>query len=237
MTLKNPRQRKGELKDHFLTLTREELNNPSNNICAGIRWLFRKQAIASSLLKKTATWEEAVAEFKGTRIPTKARAKELMDRFNEKLSYLKNAAGLKFIFISFCFFSTSADTNNHLNELNSAFPYALLTDDFGILTKEDLKINSCIAEPAPISKIINKSYSYPYWQCFEIKKTNVICEGRKYDPESKSRVSMLVLSGVRDGERHEFISRRTIPLDSCRLYQKDWRKLTRNEEIHLYIRF
>lgn len=80
---------KGELKDHYLTLTREDLNDPSNNICAGIRWLFRKRSIASDLLKRTATWEEAVAEFKGTRTATKARAKELMERFNEKLEDLK----------------------------------------------------------------------------------------------------------------------------------------------------
>jgi len=41
---------KGELKDHYLTLTRDDLNDPSLNICAGIRWLFRKAEIASGLL-------------------------------------------------------------------------------------------------------------------------------------------------------------------------------------------
>jgi hypothetical protein len=80
---------KGELKDHFLTLTREHLNDPSNNICAGIRWLFRKHAIATSRLKRVATWEEAVAEFKGTRTTTKKRASELMTKFNEKMELLE----------------------------------------------------------------------------------------------------------------------------------------------------
>lgn len=80
---------KGELKDHYLTLSREDLNDPSNNISAGIRWLFRKRAIASSLLGRPATWEEAVAEFKGARTATPERAKELMDRFKEKLEALK----------------------------------------------------------------------------------------------------------------------------------------------------
>jgi len=80
---------KGELKDHYLTLTREDVDDPSNNICAGIRWLFRKQEIASSRLKRTATWEEAVAEFKGARTATKARASVLMKRFNEKLEDLR----------------------------------------------------------------------------------------------------------------------------------------------------
>ncbi|OQW48501.1 MAG: hypothetical protein A4S09_04805 [Proteobacteria bacterium SG_bin7] len=85
---------KGELKDHYLTLTREDLNDPSNNICAGIRWLFRKRAIASALLKRTATWEEAIAEFKGIRTTTKARAKELIERFNEYLEKLKKCESL-----------------------------------------------------------------------------------------------------------------------------------------------
>jgi len=79
----------GELKDHYLTLTRDELNDPSTNICAGIRWLFRKREVASSLLKRPATWEETVAEFKGTRKATKARASKLMEEFNKKLEVLK----------------------------------------------------------------------------------------------------------------------------------------------------
>ncbi len=74
---------KGELKNHFLTLTREDLNDPCNNICAGIRWLFRKREIASSLLKKTASWEEAIYEFKGGRTVSKAESKKLMDEFNK----------------------------------------------------------------------------------------------------------------------------------------------------------
>lgn len=74
---------KGELKDHYVTLTREDLNDPSNNICAGIRWLFRKRAIASVLLARTATWEEAIYEFKGCRTATKAGAQKLMGEFYE----------------------------------------------------------------------------------------------------------------------------------------------------------
>lgn len=113
------------------------------------------------------------------------------------------------------------------NPLTKDFPYALLTDDFGVLTKDDLKINSCLAEPSPISR---DNGAYSYWQCFEIKKSNMICEGKKYDPDHGTRVSLLVLSGIRDGEMHDFISRRTISRNSCLLYQKEWRKLTKNEK-------
>lgn len=79
---------KGELKNHYLTLTREDLNDPSNNICAGVRWLFRKQAIASSLRGKNATWEEAVYEFKSLRSAKKERAEKLMKRFKDYLDRL-----------------------------------------------------------------------------------------------------------------------------------------------------
>jgi hypothetical protein len=55
----------GELQDHFLTVTKNELSDPSTNICAGIRWLFQKQKLASSFLGREASWEEAVMNYKG----------------------------------------------------------------------------------------------------------------------------------------------------------------------------
>lgn len=116
-----------------------------------------------------------------------------------------------------------------LEELKKDFPYGLLTDDFGVLNKQDLKTNTCIAEPIPFFKEA-KASPYPYWQCFEVKETKMVCERGTYDSYEKAVMSMLVISGVRDGERHEFISRRPISLVSCRLYQKDWHRLTKNEK-------
>lgn len=72
---------KGELKDHYLTLTRDDLNDPNLNICAGVRWLFQKAKIASSLKGREATWEEAVAEFKGVRLSSESRATELLESY------------------------------------------------------------------------------------------------------------------------------------------------------------
>ena len=80
---------KGEIKNHYITATREELNDPSVNICAGIRWLFRKRAWASNDLGHEASWVEAIAAYKGTSMVTEERAKELMDRFREKYEALK----------------------------------------------------------------------------------------------------------------------------------------------------
>lgn len=64
-TRKSLGDEKGELQDHFLTVSKAELNDPSINICAGIRWLFQKQKLASSYLGKEASWEEAILNYKG----------------------------------------------------------------------------------------------------------------------------------------------------------------------------
>lgn len=129
-----------------------------------------------------------------------------------------------------CVLSISAmasEENAHLQELKKNFPYALLTDDFGILNHDDLKINQCIAEPSLFSQ--NVSTPYPYWQCFDIKDAKMECEGRIYSAEEKSRMSMLVITGARKNELNEFISRRPMKLKTCRLYLHDWARLTKNE--------
>jgi hypothetical protein len=54
----------GELKDHFVNLDQEDAFDPNVAICAGIRWLFRKKRLASIRLKREASWEEAIAEYK-----------------------------------------------------------------------------------------------------------------------------------------------------------------------------
>lgn len=56
---------RGELKDQLIVLNNEELFNHSANICAGVRWLFRKKVTAAKRLKHAASWDDAVAEYKG----------------------------------------------------------------------------------------------------------------------------------------------------------------------------
>lgn len=59
-----------ELRDHFICLSLDEVMDPTANICAGVRWLFMKYAgarerIANAKLDRRATWDDAVAEYKG----------------------------------------------------------------------------------------------------------------------------------------------------------------------------
>jgi hypothetical protein len=56
---------KGEIRDHYINLTHDEIMDPSANICAGVRWLFMKKITAAERLHHKASWDDAVAEYKG----------------------------------------------------------------------------------------------------------------------------------------------------------------------------
>ncbi len=60
--LKNP---KGELKDHFVDISLEDLNDPSINIAAMTRWIFRKRQTARVKLKREPTLKELLLQYKG----------------------------------------------------------------------------------------------------------------------------------------------------------------------------
>jgi uncharacterized protein with HEPN domain len=73
---------KGQLKDHFITATKADLNDPSVNICAGVRWLFETRRLTSSRLKKSASWADAVWDYKGTRGKPKEDIEKIKKIFN-----------------------------------------------------------------------------------------------------------------------------------------------------------
>lgn len=56
---------KGELRNHHIELSVEESRDPVANIGAGIRWLHYKRLYAKRILKREATWEDAVIFYKG----------------------------------------------------------------------------------------------------------------------------------------------------------------------------
>lgn len=55
---------KGELHDYFVRVPWNKILDPTSNICMGIRWLFQKKKLASARLKRPASWDEAVIEYK-----------------------------------------------------------------------------------------------------------------------------------------------------------------------------
>jgi len=77
---------KKELKNYFVNINKAKYLEPSANICAGVRWLFRKKSTASSKLGRDATWIEAVADYKSylnEMISGKDPNPKGMERFNE----------------------------------------------------------------------------------------------------------------------------------------------------------
>lgn len=46
-------------------MSKKEVSDPNLNIFTGIRWLFHKKYLASHRIQRDATWEEAIAEYKG----------------------------------------------------------------------------------------------------------------------------------------------------------------------------
>lgn len=134
----------------------------------------------------------------------------------------------KIILIFFLFLTNFVFAEStHLQKLNSKFPYALLGDDFGILNENDLAINSCEATPSSFSL---KQTSYPHWQCFETKTARIFCDGHGYDESAKTFFTLLVIAVEKNLERHEYLTRRTIPYDACISYAQSWHRLLKNEK-------
>lgn len=82
-----------DLKDHLVTITKDELNDPNINICSGVRWLFEKRRLASHDLKRSATWIETVWVYKDAAgAGTKAdedKIKKIFNLFYEELKQCK----------------------------------------------------------------------------------------------------------------------------------------------------
>lgn len=73
----------GDLKDHLIKVTKEELNDPNTNICAGVRWLFEKRRLTSAHLKRSASWLETIWGYKATK---KAKTKKAEKKIKDILS-------------------------------------------------------------------------------------------------------------------------------------------------------
>ncbi len=100
--------------------------------------------------------------------------------------------------------------------LGARFPYGLLGDDFGLLA-------ACIATPEPFSP---DSTEYPYWQCFSVQEASFECDSTGYDGSEKSVMAIMAIVARKNGEEHEYLSRRAIPMKGCRAHESEWKKLT-----------
>jgi hypothetical protein len=109
---------------------------------------------------------------------------------------------------------------SHLEAITAKFPYGLLGDDHGVLTANDLAINACIATPRPFSRT---SQSYPYWRCFPRRSSSFECHSAR-DADAETVIQVIVDREA--SERHEYLSRSGMSLETCVANRRVWRQLT-----------
>ncbi|MEI8348334.1 MAG: transglycosylase SLT domain-containing protein, partial [Pseudomonadota bacterium] len=85
---------KGELKDHLVILDKEEIWEPNKNICAAVRWLYRKYQTAQNKLKRNPTWEETFWEYKGILKQNNKDALTLKKRLKKFLEMISEGQNL-----------------------------------------------------------------------------------------------------------------------------------------------
>ncbi len=83
-TIEILKDEKGELRDFLINLDENKASDPNLNICAGIRWLFHKKK-----LKRTASWEEAVIEYKSYTEKLKKGEKSALKQWDKFLGHYK----------------------------------------------------------------------------------------------------------------------------------------------------
>ncbi len=99
LTLKALQGYRNDLKEHLFEFDEAEIYEPNLHIAAGIRWLFQERIKASRRLKRQATWNEAVENYKDyllnrpQRTPNSPNFK--MNRYFELLEKLKSPKGAK----------------------------------------------------------------------------------------------------------------------------------------------
>jgi len=80
-----------ELKDFHIDISSKEALDPAVNISSAIRWLFRKQEVGESRLKRKLTWVEVIEEYKGIIGDESGKAQQIRESFQGYLKKLKDA--------------------------------------------------------------------------------------------------------------------------------------------------
>lgn len=139
---------------------------------------------------------------------------------------------LKFLYLFYLVGSFNACTSQqklHLRQLKESFPYGLVGDDYGILNKDDLAINTCEVEevvPFPPQDVS----SYPYWQCYSVKDVAIRCDDSDFDEDVQSTMAILDFQVRSQKGNHDYLTRRAIPMESCKYFQIEFKKMTENEQ-------
>ncbi len=105
--------------------------------------------------------------------------------------------------------------------------FALLTEDHGLLTYDDLERGKRVALPSVFNR--NNHSPYPYWQCFSSSTTRFKCRLGGLTDEARPAVcfSIAASEGSHTAEYH---FRRCWEPDSCSYWRKELRDLLKREK-------
>jgi hypothetical protein len=134
------------------------------------------------------------------------------------------------IFTFFLFsISMAVAKPTHLEKLRSLYPYGLIGGDYGLLTVEDLAVNTCNAEKlTPF--VSEENGAYPYWRCFPLKSTKMECESIGYDPTVKMEKSYMSIEARGENEFEFYLARDARDMRDCKEYLRDWKRETQGEK-------
>lgn len=113
------------------------------------------------------------------------------------------------------------------------YPYGLLTDDYGILTENDLAIYTLNSNSEPFSDKQN-SGAYNYWQCFPRDHVSISFEDMGYSSENigwkDTLAEMKITVWIKPGVFHEYEMRRTWAVTDSLKDFTHWHHLMKGEK-------
>jgi len=139
---------------------------------------------------------------------------------------MRKIVGWSFVFF-LCSVSVAGAKPTHLEKLKSRYPYGLIGDDYGLLTVEDLAVNTCNGEPTPFEE---ENGAYPYWQCFSLKKTKLRCQEASYDPSIKKVLGYTFIEAKNENGLQSYLARDARDIRFCKEFLRDWKRATRGEK-------
>ena len=131
----------------------------------------------------------------------------------------------KIIFAALVILNLSQVHSKSLERKN--YPYALLTEDYGILNTEDLAMNSCDVDPVPFS---GEHASYSYWKCFPISKTKFTCDTTGNDHKLKEQNAVQIITVQDSDSEHFYMPRKAADVKNCHWFQKRWESSIKGEK-------
>ena len=126
-----------------------------------------------------------------------------------------------FAFLLSSILACGAD-NAHLAKLKSMFPNGLLSDDYWVLTLNDLALNTCRLKPPPF--VPGATHSYQYWICFESKSVLPTCDDEGVD-ETEGHIGRVNVEARSQEMIYQFFEHRPWSIRSCQSFVKDLKKI------------